>query len=138
MDGKKAEMFKVLSVDSRIKIIELLKQRGPLGVNELSEALGITPSAVSQHLKLLRYAGLVRGERKGYWLPYEIDHAAMEECKELLAEVCSCGCEGTCRAREAKSRKGQDALPLLLKRERELREELREVRARIKEIQRRA
>ncbi|NIA15253.1 MAG: metalloregulator ArsR/SmtB family transcription factor, partial [Nitrospiraceae bacterium] len=72
-DTKQAEFFKVLSVESRIKIIALLKRKGPLGVNELSESLGITPSAVSQHLKVLRYAGLVRSERKGYWLPYEID-----------------------------------------------------------------
>ncbi|NIN01029.1 MAG: metalloregulator ArsR/SmtB family transcription factor, partial [candidate division Zixibacteria bacterium] len=52
-------------VASRIRIIDLLKQKGPLGVNKMSELLGITPSAVSQHLKILKHAGLVRNERKG-------------------------------------------------------------------------
>ena len=42
-DIGKAELFKILSVGSRIKIIDLLKNKGPLGVKELSEALGITP-----------------------------------------------------------------------------------------------
>lgn len=135
MDGsRQAEFFKVLSVGSRIRIIDLLKQKGPLGVNELSEALGITPSAVSQHLKVLRYAGLVRSERKGYWLPYEVDQAALEQCGELLIDVCSCGCRGTGRVREAGMEKAEDKLSLLQKYERELKEKLEGVRSRIGEI----
>jgi len=131
---KQAELFKVLSVESRIRIIDLLKQKGPLGVNDLSEALGITPSAVSQHLKVLRYAGLVRSERKGYWLPYEIDADALNQCQELLTEVCTCGCKGTGRVREAEVEKAKDKLSLLKKYERELKKELGEVRAKIREI----
>jgi DNA-binding transcriptional ArsR family regulator len=131
---KQAELFKVLSVESRIRIIDLLKQKGPLGVNELSEVLGITPSAVSQHLKVLRYAGLVRSERKGYWLPYEIDPAALDQCRQLLTQVCTCGCKGTGRVREAELEKRGDKLALLKKYEKELNKELEEVRARIKEI----
>lgn len=135
MPPRQAELFKALGVESRIKIIELLRKRGPLGVNEMAEALGITASAVSQHLKVLRYAGLVRSERKGYWLPYEINHAAMAECKELITEVCNCGCKGTCRAQGATAATPKESLALLRKRERELQDQLREVRARIKEIQ---
>lgn len=131
---KQAELFKVLSGESRVRIINLLKQKGPLGVNELSEALGITPSAVSQHMKVLRYAGLVRSERKGYWLPYEIDAAALEQCRELLTDVCRCGCKGTGRVREAELEETEDKLSLLKKHERELKKELEEVQARIKEI----
>jgi len=131
---RQAELFKVLGVESRIRIIDLLKQKGPLGVNELSEALGITPSAVSQHLKILRYAGLVRSERKGYWLPYEIDRDALNQCREVLEQVCTCGCEGTGRVRDAELERADDKLSLLKKYERELEKELEEVRARIIEI----
>ena len=139
MDGKmnetkQAGLFKVLSVESRIKIIDLLKTKGPLGVSQLSKALGITHSAVSQHLKALRYAGLVSSERKGYWLPYEIDQAALDQCRELLAEVCTCGCNGTGLVREAELEKVEDKLSLLKKYEQELKKELKEVQARIKEI----
>lgn len=132
---KQAELFKVLSVESRIRIIELLKQKGPLGVNELSEELGITPSAVSQHLKILRYAGLVRSERKGYWLPYEIDPAAMEHCRVLLNDVCTCGCREMCRTRNGALEKTEEELVLLKKIEQELEKELEEVRSRIREIE---
>jgi DNA-binding transcriptional ArsR family regulator len=60
-----------------------------MGANELAEALAITPSAVSQHLKILRFAGLVRSERKGYWLPYEVDQSALVQKyeKELKKEL---------------------------------------------------
>ena len=134
MDCKQAELFKVLGVESRIRIIDLLKQRGPLGVNEMSEILGITPSAVSQHLKVLKHAGLVRNERKGYWIPYEIDPAALEECGELLSEVCMCGCEGSGRIRESELRGTKDKVGLLRRYERELEEELKKVRAQIGEL----
>ena len=134
MECRQAELFKVLSVTSRIRIIEFLKEKGPLSVKEMAEALGITPSAVSQHLKVLRYAGLVRSERKGYWLPYEINQAALDRCRELLTEVCTCGCKGTGRVREAELEKAEDKLTLLQKYERELKKELEEVRARIREI----
>lgn len=134
IESKQAELFKVLSVESRIKIIDLLKTKGPLGVSELSKSLGITPSAVSQHLKALRYAGMVRSERKGYWLPYEINPSALDQCRELLTEVCTCGCKGTGRVREAELEKADDKLSLLKKYERELKKELKEVQAGIKKI----
>jgi DNA-binding transcriptional ArsR family regulator len=133
-ENKQAELFKVLSVESRIRIIELLKQQGPLGVGELAELLKITPSAVSQHLKVLRYAGLVRAERKGYWLPYEIDPEALGQCGQLLTQVCTCGCKGTGKVREGALAKVDDKLALLTQYERELRKELEAVQVKIKDM----
>ena len=134
MESKQAELFKVLGVDSRIRIIELLKQKGPLGSNEMSEMLGITPSAVSQHLKILKHAGLVRNERKGYWIPYEIDPVALEKCGEFLSSVCTCGCKGTGLFREAELSKATDRVAMLRKYEQELQEELNKVQAEIEEL----
>lgn len=129
-----AEMFKVLGVENRIRIIELLKSRGPLGVNELSEALQITPSAVSQHLKILRHAGLVRNERKGYWIPYKVNEEALEQCQSLLSKVCSCGCKGTGKIREGELASAEDKLALLRSWEKELQQQLQEVRCRMEEL----
>ncbi len=129
-----AEMFKVLGVENRIQIIDLLKKNGPLGVNELSEALKITPSAVSQHLKILRHAGLVRSERKGYWIPYKINEEALEQCQDLLSKVCSCGCKGTGKIREGELDAAQDKKTLLKNWEKELQRELNEVRSRLEEL----
>ena len=129
-----SEMFKVLGVETRVKIIDLLKSRGPLGANNIAAVLGITPAAVSQHLKILRQAGLVRNERKGYWIPYSIDEEALEDCAHILSEVCTCGCGGTGRVREREL--GHSNLETLGKYEQELRNELKTVRERMKELQR--
>jgi len=134
MEKKQAELFKVLGVESRIKILELLKHKGPLGANEMSEKLGITPSAVSQHLKILRHAGLVRNERKGYWIPYEIDPVALEKCGELISTICTCGCKGTGQFREAEVNVTEDKVAVLRKYEQELLEEIKKVQAQIEEL----
>lgn len=123
------EIFKVLGVDTRVRIIELLKYRGPLGVKNISEVFGITPAAVSQHLKVLRQAGLVRNERKGYWIPYSIDEDALENCRCILNEVCTCGCEVRGRFKEQELNRA--SLPSLVKYEKELERELLNVRERI-------
>jgi DNA-binding transcriptional ArsR family regulator len=128
-----SEMFKVLAVDTRVRIIDLLKSKGPLGAKNIAELLNITPAAVSQHLKLLKQAGLVRSERKGYWIPYSIDEEALENCREVLNEVCTCGCRGTGKFRE-KELSGS-SLESLKKYEKELENELRIVRERLKDIE---
>jgi len=127
------EIFKVLSVDTRVKIIELLKAQGPLGSKDISAAIGITTAAVSQHLKILKQAGLVRSERKGYWIPYSIDEKAMENCRQILTEVCTCGCKGTGKFRESDSEKSN--LESLKTYEEELRNELGIVQQRLTELE---
>ncbi len=89
---KAADLFKILSVDKRIEIIEHLKN-GNMNVNALAESLGITPSAVSQHLRVLKSAELVTDDRKGYWVHYSLNEGALEECKQRLDRICTCGCE---------------------------------------------
>ncbi|MFP4460039.1 MAG: ArsR/SmtB family transcription factor [Candidatus Zixiibacteriota bacterium] len=71
-EDKKARIFKVLSVGTRIQIIELLKKRSHC-VNALSRKLEITSAAVSQHLRILRDADLVIAEKKGYFVHYRIN-----------------------------------------------------------------
>lgn len=86
-----AELFKILSVDKRIEIIERLKC-GSMTVNALAEMLGITPSAVSQHLRVLKAAGLVTNEREGYFIRYSLNEETLEACRMRLNRVCTCGC----------------------------------------------
>lgn len=96
-----AELFKLLSVDKRIEIIECLK-KNDMNVNALAENLGITQSAVSQHLRVLRSAGLVRDERKGYWIYYTLNREALEKCRQRLNRICICGCLGKVKYNKAK------------------------------------
>jgi DNA-binding transcriptional ArsR family regulator len=129
-------MLKVLAVETRVKIIDLLKSDGPQGTKYLATALNITPAAVSQHLKILRQAGLVTSERRGYWIPHSIDEQALENCRCVLNDICTCGCRGMGRVRE---RNPKDAsLESLKAYKSELQNELRVVRKRIKEMECRA
>ncbi len=86
-----AELFKLLSVDKRIEIIEYLK-KGDMNVNALATNLGVTQSAVSQHLRILKAAGLVKNEREGYWVHYSLNREALERCRQRLNSICTCGC----------------------------------------------
>ena len=88
---KTAELFKILSVDKRIEIVELLKKEA-MSVNVLADALGITQSAVSQHLRVLKGAGLVKDERQGYWIYYSLNRDVLEKCRQRLNRICTCGC----------------------------------------------
>lgn len=102
-----AALFKILSVDKRIEIIELLKKED-LSVNALAKALGITQSAVSQHLRLLKGAGLVKDERRGYWIYYSLNRDTLEKCRQRLNRICTCGCLGKQAVMEgvSKTKKG--------------------------------
>ncbi|OFZ54278.1 MAG: hypothetical protein A2328_00990 [Bdellovibrionales bacterium RIFOXYB2_FULL_36_6] len=128
-----AEMFKVLAVETRVRIIDLLKSKGPLGAKNIAELVGVTPAAVSQHLKILKQSGLVRSERKGYWIPYSLDEEVLENCRQILNEVCTCGCRGTGKFKEKELRGA--SLESLMKYKKELQNELRTVQERIKEIE---
>jgi DNA-binding transcriptional ArsR family regulator len=88
-----AELFKILSVDKRIEIIERLKKEA-MSVNTLADTLGVTQSAISQHLRVLKAAGLVRDERRGYWIYYSLNRDAIEKCRQRLNRICTCGCLG--------------------------------------------
>ena len=53
-------------------MLELLRG-GPLSVNDLTERVAVSQSAVSQHLRVMREAGLVRVERQGNQRLYDLD-----------------------------------------------------------------
>lgn len=83
-----AAMFKVLSDPTRLRLVKLLGiHEGSLCVNALAHKLGVTQSAVSQHLRVLRQAGLVHGDRRGYRVHYSLDWSRLEQVKEHLTEA---------------------------------------------------
>ncbi len=71
-----AETMKVLSVETRLRILLLLRDRR-LCVGALARRLGLTQGAVSQHLKVLRGAGLVTARREGYYVHYAVNEAEL-------------------------------------------------------------
>ena len=79
-----AQIFKVLSVEARVRIVQLLKDR-VLCVNALASHLKISPAGVSQHLRVLRDAGLVSPEKRGYYVHYCINQKTLDKWR-LLAD----------------------------------------------------
>ena len=60
---------------------------GPLCVNALAHQLGVTQSAVSQHLRILRQAGLVRGARRGTFMHYSLDPDGLDKYRHALRDT---------------------------------------------------
>ena len=75
--GAAGELFKVLASPVRLAIVDLLAQQ-PRYVNQIVEITGLTQPHVSQQLRVLRHAGLVRGVRQHRRIAYALrdDHVA--------------------------------------------------------------
>ncbi len=87
---EQAALFSVLSDPTRLKLLRILsrqQRQGALCVNGLAFRLGITQPAVSQHLRVLKEIGLVKGERMGYRVHYYIDREKLEEIRGVTAET---------------------------------------------------
>jgi len=81
--NKLARWLKVLSVGTRVRIVQLLKGRA-LCVNALAHRLDVTQGAVSQHLRVLRQAGLVIDEKRGYYVHYRLNEETLAEWKKAI------------------------------------------------------
>jgi len=132
---QEADIFKVLSVSSRLEIIALLKQHGPMNVGDLAVALDISPSAVSQHLKVLRLAGLVRHERRGYWVSYAVDPEALGQCCQKVINICLCKCGGHKNRNDQVEEAVTDQMVILRMQAEELRRELDKVQKQIEKLE---
>lgn len=77
-----AELFRALSDTSRVRIVSALVD-GEMNVRGLAEAVGISESAVSHHLRGLRQMRLVRGRKEGRQVFYTLDDDHIEELYRL-------------------------------------------------------
>lgn len=75
------QMLKALGEPMRLKIYLALLERKHC-IRSLSRKLGISESAVSQHMKIMREAGLVSGAKYGYHMHY----LPLQEAIDFLAE----------------------------------------------------
>jgi DNA-binding transcriptional ArsR family regulator len=81
-----AKCFKTLGDSNRLKIIQILL-RSDLCVGALAKLLHLSEPALSQHLKLLRQAGLVRGEKRGYWTHYTVEKDALRQITHEISAM---------------------------------------------------
>jgi DNA-binding transcriptional ArsR family regulator len=78
-----ARICKLLSVQTRVRIVQLLKDRA-LCVGALSARLDVTQGAVSQHLRVLRDADLVVPEKRGHFVHYRLNERTLAKWQGLL------------------------------------------------------
>lgn len=78
-------VFSALADPTRLTIIDLLAQRGALPASQISRVFSLTPSAISQHLKVLREAGVVRVERRAQSRIYYLETEAILQTQDWLA-----------------------------------------------------
>lgn len=88
----KAELFKALGHPARIRILELLAD-GEQPVSALLDHIGMEPSHLSQHLAVLRKAGVVASRREGNAVYYRSAHesvdAMLAAAREFLVDALS-------------------------------------------------
>ena len=79
-----ASVFKALSDESRLRILNLLLHSGELCVCDIERVLGCTQTKVSRHLGYLSRIGLVNDRRQGLWMLYSIANAHNNEQRDIL------------------------------------------------------
>jgi DNA-binding HxlR family transcriptional regulator len=72
-----ARVFSALADETRLKIIKLLSE-GEKSVDELVQALGIAQSTTSHHLRVLKEAGLIKGDKRGRSIYYSLTQPLQE------------------------------------------------------------
>jgi ArsR family transcriptional regulator len=83
-DGEIALLAKALGHPARVAILRMLLRRGECVCGRIVEAMPLSQATVSQHLKVLKEAGLVRGEIDGPRVCYCADSGAVDRFLELL------------------------------------------------------
>jgi len=92
----KANLFKALAHPARIRILEILVANDrPTPVSELLAEISIEPTVLSQHLAVLRRHHVVRAERTGNAVHYELAHPQVAEllriARVFLADTLAAG-----------------------------------------------
>jgi ArsR family transcriptional regulator len=91
-------LLKALADETRFKIVDLLL-RHDLCVGALADRLELSEAAVSQHLQVLRKAGVIKGEKRGYYTHYGVDREKLKQFATAIMEIASREpeLEGNCR-----------------------------------------
>lgn len=69
-----SEILRALAHPLRMKILEFIDQNDTINVNKIYNTLKLEQSITSQHLRILRLAGLVQTERDGKFIHYSINY----------------------------------------------------------------
>ena len=80
-----AQICKALGHPARVRILKYLKEENRCICGQIVEMLPLAQSTVSQHLKCLKEAGIIKGEVEGLCTCYCIDLKTLEDFKKTVA-----------------------------------------------------
>ncbi|MBQ6619082.1 MAG: winged helix-turn-helix transcriptional regulator [Thermoguttaceae bacterium] len=100
--------LKALANDTRLEIVRMLLKKA-MCVHALAHHFHVSEPTICVHVRVLRQAGLVTGERKGYFVHYHANREAIRALAARFAELsavepapcrdCQCHTKGSCRCR---------------------------------------
>lgn len=92
-DGELAVLAKALGHPARVRILRLLLSRDSCYCGQIVDELPLAQATVSQHLKVLKDAGLVSGEIEGLRTCYCASRERLAEAHDLLGELLADACD---------------------------------------------
>jgi len=81
-----AEIMRALAHPLRLQILSFIDKKGTTHVNRIYTALKLEQSITSQHLRILRSAGLVKTERDGKFIFYSLDYKKISEVNVIVKD----------------------------------------------------
>ena len=84
------DAFKALADPTRRKILDLLK-KGDLAAGEIAEHFDMTKPSISNHLSILKQAGLVWDERRGQHIVYSLNTTVFQDVMKWIMDLQDAG-----------------------------------------------
>jgi len=79
-----SEILRALAHPLRMKILEFIDNNKMINVNKIYNTLSLEQSITSQHLRILRVAGIVTTEREGKFIHYKIDYQKVANAVQAI------------------------------------------------------
>ena len=83
---EKTKVLKAIADETRMKILTLLLKHNYC-VRALARNLELTEATISEHLKVLREAGLLVGKKHGYFMHYDVERSVLHELAGEINEL---------------------------------------------------
>lgn len=79
-----AELMRALAHPLRLRILEFIDDKGQTNVNKIYRSLDIEQSITSQHLKILKLAGVIKAQKDGKFIHYNIDYNVVSRAEKAV------------------------------------------------------
>lgn len=79
-----ARLFKALADETRLGIVVQLREQGEVCQCDVAAGCSVAQPTVSHHLRILRAAGIVEAQKRGVWVYYRLNAAALDGLRRYV------------------------------------------------------